>query len=397
MKMKKIFIDAGHNDSGWNTGAAANGLREQDITFEVSKRLAETLEKNNIEVKLSRPTKETNLGTNNASSLQTRVNSANSWNADYFISIHCNAGGGTGVETLYKSYRDYAQTIQNNYVKAMPLRDRGIKVRNDLAVLNGTKMPAVLIELAFLDTIFDADILKNKQSEIAYAIAKGFFVLLDINETPNSTILELNLNNMVRLGVMQSPDYWRNQNIKWLNELLSNASKEGILDKRINNGICDIDIAVDVLIDAGIINSPDYWRKLIQENNSIYLKDLLINVANRCRCVLEKIVHAEAQGEDEKGQILVCNVVLNRSDNKSFPTGIHNVVFQANQFEPTRNGAYAKAVPSESVKNAVGQALDGVDYSQDALFFRSTKNLEGSWHQNNLYYLFTHQNHAFFR
>ena len=123
----------------------------------------------------------------------------------------------------------------------------------------------------------------------------------------------------------------------------------------------------------------------------------LINIADRCRIVLEKIVHAEACGEDEKGQILVANVIANRSNNKNFPTGIYNVVFQENQFQPTRDGAYKKASPSQSVKNAVSKALDGEDYSQNALFFRSTKGLEGGWHFEKLPYLFAHKNHAFFK
>ena len=164
--MKKLFIDAGHNDSGWNTGAVGNGLKEQDINFAVAKSLGEILQDKGLEIMLSRPTKETSLGTNNASSINERVNRANRWNADYFISIHCNAGGGTGAETLYKTHKNFAQVIQNNYIKEMGIRDRGIKVRNDLGVLNGTKMPACLIELAFIDTVADAEILRTKHTEI---------------------------------------------------------------------------------------------------------------------------------------------------------------------------------------------------------------------------------------
>ena len=33
-------------------------------------------------------------------SLQQRTNAANSWGADYFLSIHINAGGGTGFESF---------------------------------------------------------------------------------------------------------------------------------------------------------------------------------------------------------------------------------------------------------------------------------------------------------
>jgi len=176
----KIFIDAGHNDSGWNTGAVGNGLKEQDITFAVAKKLSNLLTARGLTIKLSRSTKETNLGTNNSSAINARYNMANEWGADYFISIHCNAGGGTGTETLYykSDSLNYATTIQDAFIKAMKLRDRGIKYRNNIGVIMHTKMPAILIELAFIDTGADALVLFNRQDDMAAALAAGFYELL---------------------------------------------------------------------------------------------------------------------------------------------------------------------------------------------------------------------------
>ena len=137
---------------------------------------------------------------------------------------------------------------------------------------------------------------------------------------------------------------------------ITNATKDGILDKRIDNGIIDFGIAIGVLVEAGIIKSPDYWRIAVREGWVKYLSDLLINISNKCRIVLEKIVHAEARGEDERGQRLVANVIMNRHNSKNFPTGIHNVVFQHGinskgdltyQFAPIKDGAYAKAIPRD--------------------------------------------------
>jgi len=231
-----------------------------------------------------------------------------------------------------------------------------------------------------------------------------------LNTTPEGVttyrISEENLAYMVAIGVINSPDYWRNQSVQWLDELLSKASKNGVLDSRIDNGIIDIDIAFDVLKDAGIIDSPDYWKGLLKEDRVQYLENLLINIANKCRIVLEKIVHAEARGESEHGQRLVVNVILNRHNSKNFPNGIHNIVFQNGvnskgdlvyQFSPIADGAYAKAIPSESVKNAVTKVLDGWDESKGSLYFRTVKGLEGSWHQQALTELFRHGCHVFFR
>jgi len=171
----KIFIDAGHNDSGWNTGAEGFGLREQDVNFYVSEKLGDLLTAQGHEVRLSRPTKETNLGTDNNSSLNERWRMANEWGADYFISIHCNATGGTGTETFYykDDSRDYAQVIQDTFVAEMGLRDRGVK-REAFAVIRFTNMPSILIELAFIDNAADAEVLRYRQDDMAAALALGF-------------------------------------------------------------------------------------------------------------------------------------------------------------------------------------------------------------------------------
>ena len=88
----KIFIDQGHNPQGVNAGAEGFGFREQDITYAVGARLGDLLRQDGrFEVKLSRNSPTEQLGTSNATSLAARVNMANDWGADYFISIHSNA------------------------------------------------------------------------------------------------------------------------------------------------------------------------------------------------------------------------------------------------------------------------------------------------------------------
>jgi hypothetical protein len=103
----KIYIDQGHNPRSPNTGAEGNGYAEQDITYEVGRSLATLLRNNgNFDVRLSRPSADTQLGTSNASSLRARVDDANSWGADYFISIHTNAScssSASGSEALVYS------------------------------------------------------------------------------------------------------------------------------------------------------------------------------------------------------------------------------------------------------------------------------------------------------
>ncbi len=113
--------------------------------------------------------------------------------------------------------------------------------------------------------------------------------------------------------------------------------------------------------------------------------------------VLCRIVQAEAGGEDAKGRTLVANVIMNRVRHKDFPGTVKDVVFQTGQFEPTRNGAYEKAVIAVSTREAVTAALKGTDYSQGATYFRTVKGATPDcWHERALKALFTHGGHRFY-
>ena len=78
---------------------------------------------------------------------------ANSWGADIFVSIHSNAGGGHGTETLYVSTggKTLADKVQNGLLSKLPYQSRGLKKRTDLYVLNKTSMYACLLESVFHD------------------------------------------------------------------------------------------------------------------------------------------------------------------------------------------------------------------------------------------------------
>lgn len=173
----KVCIDAGHNYSGWNTGASGCGLREEVITWQIADKLKTRLENAGVSVIMTRKTLQTNLGTNNSTSLSKRVETANSYDCDLFVSIHCNAGGGTGCETLiFKSggkAEKLAWKVQNRIIGALALRNRGVKERPDLYVLKMTEMPAILVETAFIDNQSDANKLSNEQDAFAEAICAG--------------------------------------------------------------------------------------------------------------------------------------------------------------------------------------------------------------------------------
>ncbi len=185
----KIYIDQGHNPEAPNTGAEGNGYREQDITYEVGVQLAQLLNQNpEFEARLSRPSRQTQLGTSNASSLRARVNDANSWGADYFISIHTNASeapSARGTEVLvYRSpsrAAELAEDVLEEIVDASGFPDRGVKQRPGLYVLRNTSMPAILIELGFISNQQEANLMANNPSLFARAIYNGILEFFDLS------------------------------------------------------------------------------------------------------------------------------------------------------------------------------------------------------------------------
>ncbi len=178
----KIFIDQGHNPSGFNAGAEGNGLKEQDITFMVGLYLKDILDKDpRFEAKVSRPTKETFLGeSTSTSSLRERVNLANSWPADYFLSIHVNSNknpviNGTEIYVAREYTQAYflAEQILTAIVKRVGTKWNGVRLNPSLYVLKNTTMPADLIELAYISNSSDAEKLRDDQYQFALAIYEG--------------------------------------------------------------------------------------------------------------------------------------------------------------------------------------------------------------------------------
>lgn len=188
-----IFLDPGHGGS--DPGAVGNGMKEKDIVLEVGLEARKLFEKTPYRVLMTRDSDTNNLTANGknvttSSSLTMRADFANSnkrTENDIYISIHVNAGGGTGTETYVfkttskldgynydKESKALATYIQKRLVEYMGFRDRGVKQAN-YAVLRLTNMPSVLVELGFIDNSSDAAKLKQKyyRQQAAKAIYHG--------------------------------------------------------------------------------------------------------------------------------------------------------------------------------------------------------------------------------
>lgn len=177
-----VIIDAGHGGS--DPGAVYNGKREKDYTLQISNIVKTELERSGVNVVLTR-TSDVDV------SLQARTNLENSGSYALFISVHLNAGGGTGTE-VYRSIvggvsSDCANKILNKIVR-LGFANRGVKTkvgddgRDYFHVIRETKCPSVLVETCFIDNV--NDMAKLNVTEMAKAIAQGICETLGVAYVP---------------------------------------------------------------------------------------------------------------------------------------------------------------------------------------------------------------------
>jgi len=186
----KICLDPGHG--GYDPGAVGNGLREKDLTLAICLKLKPMLEHNGIITILTRDGDYSpgHLEGNLNGELRARVAIAEKNKVDLFVSIHINAGGGTGVEVLVVAKGGRAEVAANKVlpflVSAGSWANRGVKTQNVL-VLRETSMPAILTENGFIDNSLDANKLKdpNFLHDLAVAHAKGLCDYFGIQYKPD--------------------------------------------------------------------------------------------------------------------------------------------------------------------------------------------------------------------
>jgi N-acetylmuramoyl-L-alanine amidase len=169
-----IYIDAGHG--GNDPGAVGNGIQEKDVVLPISLDLGRALQSMGYSVYYTR-TDDVEID------LEPRVASAESINADVFVSIHANSLAAknsdiSGIETYHargstvgKELADYvhAQIIANTGANDRSVRGSGFYV------IARTSMPAILVETGFVTNPDEAANLNNPsyQKRMAEAIAKG--------------------------------------------------------------------------------------------------------------------------------------------------------------------------------------------------------------------------------
>lgn len=188
-RVVEIVLDGGHG--GKDPGATGHGLQEKSVALDLTLRTGKLLADMGANVKYTRTT-------DVFVDLIERARIANQHNADVFVSLHLNSGSTNGVPgTGFESYihnsikggrtAEIQDAIHHNVAAvflAEGLRDRGKKKAN-LAVLRETKMPAVLLELGFINNATDAALLKDQSflDRLARATANGIADALGLQQT----------------------------------------------------------------------------------------------------------------------------------------------------------------------------------------------------------------------
>lgn len=175
--MITVMIDIGHHEN--DSGAVHNGLKEVDFNLKVANLLVTHLKRCGLKVLVS------------SGSLSERVRLENKYKPDYFISIHTNSGGGDGSEVFCYKKGGIEEQIASNIIVEIVNRgvnnSRGVKEAG-FYVLRKTLAPAVLVEMAFIDSkdieAIDTD---KEQDAMAQCIARGLLKTLKMPYVEETT------------------------------------------------------------------------------------------------------------------------------------------------------------------------------------------------------------------
>jgi N-acetylmuramoyl-L-alanine amidase len=180
----KLCFDPGHGLGNkragvYDPGAVAGGLSEADVVlqyalaikFVFAQKLEGTGRSVDDVVFLTRDER------SDVTPVGRRDEMAQAAGCTHFVSLHLDAGGGTGTTTFFRDQRDrdFADRVHPEIVEALELRNRGVKPESEtrvgrLAVLD-FRGPACLVELGFVDSASDREKLLRRTSRLLVAEA----------------------------------------------------------------------------------------------------------------------------------------------------------------------------------------------------------------------------------
>lgn len=160
--------------------------------------------------------------------LAARCKIANQADADLFLSVHCNSAANRsahGTETYCLQFRGQgeklARAVHAKLLQATGLADRGVKTAN-FYVLRATKMPAALVELAFINNPDEEKLLKQSefQARAGRAIAEGVAEILGVRLTSQQAANKTNTDiKVVVRGQVLAPVIIQGRSYVWVNDI----------------------------------------------------------------------------------------------------------------------------------------------------------------------------------
>jgi N-acetylmuramoyl-L-alanine amidase len=163
----RIVLSSGH---GLYVRGASGILDEVDEARQVVMQLAEDLKYRGIDV----ITFNDDVSRSQSENLNRIVDFHNSQARDLDVSVHFNAyeqvSKPMGVEVLYTTQSELAKQVSAAIADA-GFVNRGAKKRTDLFFLNETSMPAILIEVCFVDSEADAELYMEQFGLICELVA----------------------------------------------------------------------------------------------------------------------------------------------------------------------------------------------------------------------------------
>ena len=175
-----IMLDAGHGGAK-DPGAVYEGRQEKDDNLKLVLAIGEILSDRGLDVEYTRTTDVYETPYEKAMNAIIAV-------VDLFVSIHRNSFPVDieveGVESLVYDLSglkyEMAQNI-NEQLEGVGFVNLGVKARPNLVVLKRTKMPAVLVEVGFINSDTDNQLFDDNFQDIAQAIADGILDTLESN------------------------------------------------------------------------------------------------------------------------------------------------------------------------------------------------------------------------
>ena len=332
-----IMLDAGHG--GTDPGAVYNGRREKDDTLRLVFAIGQILQDRGVDVEYTRTTDiyETPFQ---------KAMEANEAGVDYFVSIHRNSFEQdnivSGVESLVYDlsgikYR-MAENINAN-LETVGFVNLGVKARPNLVVLKRTKMPAVLVEVGFLNSDTDNQLFDENFNDIALAIADGILETLEevaresaVNQTETGQEMLSSENGESR----QNGAYFENSENKQ-NETYSedNALNKivGVVENAKSSQDTRLDRNVESPRDATLNNNIETTRNVAPNRNTESSENITTN--NRT----ESSGSATLNNNTESSE----NITTNNSAEPSGNTISGNVISDnrlPEKARPSRPGAY---------------------------------------------------------